>query len=141
MRVSAGIVLVPLVVVIPFIPAGGVTVQLNVAPVIVLLSVTGNEVSPEQMDCGAEENNTVGAGFTVMVNVSVDPAHPLAVATTDSVATIGELVVFVGVKAGISPLPVAPRPIPVFELDQAKVVPITALLKRIGVVIAPLQYI
>jgi hypothetical protein len=62
----------------------------------------------------------------VIVKVFVDPAQLTApfvkVGVTTIVPLIGELPVFVPVKDGISPLPLAPKPIEVFELVQVYVV-------------------
>lgn len=139
-NVWVGMVFVPLVVVIPVIPEGGITVQSNVAPAIVLLNVTAMEVFPEQSVCGAGENKTVGAGFIVIVNVSGGLGQLFAEAITEIVAIIGEVVVFVGVNAGMLPFPLAGNPIPVLEFDHEYVVPTTVLVKTIGTVVAPLQY-
>ena len=64
----------------------------------------------------------LGKGFTVIVKVCevpiqlVDPL--LRVGTTVMVAISGEEVVLVTTKAGISPDPLAPRPIPVWLFDH-----------------------
>ena len=52
---------------------------------------------PEHTVWVAGVATTAGMGFTVMVNVLAGPVHPLAVAVTVTVATIGAPVVFVAV--------------------------------------------
>jgi hypothetical protein len=78
-----------------------------------------------------------GSGFTVMVNVPGVPAQPFAEGVTVIVAVTGLAVVLVAVKAGIAPVPVAPRPMDVALLVQLYVVPLTALVKATGVVLWP----
>ena len=72
-KVKDGMLVEPLVAVMPVIPEGGVLVQL-----IFTLGVTEDNVMavlllPEQMLWLAAEKLTRGAGFTVMVNVSDGP--------------------------------------------------------------------
>ena len=74
-----------------------------------------------------------------MVKVSAVLAQPLAVAITDRVAVIGAVVLFVGVKAGMFPVPVAGNPIAVLEFVQVYVVPLTPFVKTIGLVVVALQ--
>ena len=61
---------------------------------------------------------TVGVGLTVMVKVLVVPEHEPLVGVTVIVLVIGDAVAFVAVNAAILPVPLAPKPIAVFELDQ-----------------------
>lgn len=65
------------------------------------------------------------------------PVHVTLFTVTDAVtetcAVSGELLFeFVALNAGMAPLPLAPKPIEVFELVQAKVVPETGLVKEIA---------
>ena len=60
----------------------------------------------------------VGVGLTVIVNVIGVAEHEPLVAVTVIVLVIGDAVAFVAVKAAILPVPLAPKPIAVFELDQ-----------------------
>lgn len=68
---------------------------------------------------------TVGAGFTVIVNVVGVPVQPLAVGVTVMVALMGELPVLVAVNAGMVPFPLAARPMAVLLFAQLNVVPPT----------------
>ena len=52
---------------------------------------------------------------------------------------MGELVLFVVVKAGMFPVPPAPRPIAVLLLVQAKNVPVTGPLTEVAGTVNPLQ--
>ena len=61
---------------------------------------------------------TVGVGLTVMVKVLVVPEHEPLVGVTVIVPVIGDAVAFVAVNAAMLPVPFAPKPIAVFELDQ-----------------------
>ena len=60
------------------------------------------------------------------------PGHPLAVGVTVIVAEMEAFVPFVVVKEGIFPFPLAPSPIAVLLLVQAKVVPATGPEKVIS---------
>lgn len=112
-RVWAGIDELPLVAPIPVIPAGEVAVQLRVAPEVVLLSVTAADDVPEHITWLVCEKFTVGAGFTVMVNVREVPVQPFADGITVMVATLGESVALSAVNTGRSPIPPEARPIDV----------------------------
>jgi hypothetical protein len=61
---------------------------------------------------------TVGVGFTVIVNVLGAPGQPLADGVTVIVAVTGDVVLLVAVKAAISPVPLAARPIEVVLFVQ-----------------------
>ena len=61
---------------------------------------------------------TLGVGFTVMVKFCAAPGHPFANGVTVIVAVTGALVVLIAVNDGISPVPLAPRPIAVLLLLQ-----------------------
>ena len=54
---------------------------------------------------------TVGAGFTVIVNVCAVPVQPLAAGVTAIVPAIAAAPLLVPVKADILPVPVDARPI------------------------------
>ena len=82
---------------------------------------------------------TTGVGLTVIVNVIDGPLQPLATGVTVIVAVTGALVVFVAVKAAILPVPDAARPMLVLLFVQLNVVPPTAPVKLIAVVVAPLH--
>jgi hypothetical protein len=70
-----------------------------------------------------------GRGLTVIVKVIAVPVHEFAEGVTVMVAVNGLLPVFVAVKAGILPVPLAAKPIEVFELVHEYVVPLTVPLK------------
>jgi hypothetical protein len=55
--------------------------------------------------------STVVEGFTVIVKVRGVPTQPLAVGVTVIVAITGVVPVFVAVKVGIFPVPLAASPI------------------------------
>ena len=61
----------------------------------------------------AIENCTVGAGFTVMVNVLGGPEQPSATGVTVIVATTGIVPVLIALNDAIFPVPLAPNPIEV----------------------------
>ena len=67
--------------------------------------------------------------------------HPFAVGITVIVAITGAVPLLMAVKLGISPVPVAARPIDGVLLDQVKVVPATGLPTVIAEALAPLQYV
>ena len=113
-------------------------VHANVVPGVKLVKFTAAVLAPAQSVWFAT-GATTGVGFTVMVNVVGVPAQPLAVGVTVIVAVTGELVVFVAVKAAILPVPLAARPIDVLLFVQLNVVPATAPVKVIAVVVAPLH--
>jgi hypothetical protein len=54
---------------------------------------------------------TVGAGFTVIMNVIGAPVQPFAVGVTVIVATTGVVPALIAVNEGISPVPLAASPI------------------------------
>lgn len=80
-----------------------------------------------------------GVGLTVIANVLGIPGHPAADGVTVIVAITGVLPVLVAVKAFISPVPLAARPIDVLLFVQLKVVPVTAPVNVIEVVVEPLH--
>jgi hypothetical protein len=82
---------------------------------------------------------TVGAGFTVIVNVIGVPTQPFAVGVTVMVAITGIAPALVAVNEGIFPVPLAPSPIVGSLLVHAKVVPPTGLVKLMAAVVTPLQ--
>ena len=82
---------------------------------------------------------TVGAGFTVTVNVAGVPAHPFADGVTVMVAVMGEVVALVAVNEGISPDPLGARPMAVLSFAQVKVVPLTGPDKFVIGAITPAQ--
>ena len=66
------------------------------------------------------------------------PVHVTLFTVTDAVtetcAVNGELLLeFIALNVGMSPLPLAPKPMELFELAQANVVPETGLVKEIAV--------
>ena len=62
---------------------------------------------------------TVGAGFTVIVKLAVDPEQVPIVGVTVIVDVIAEPVELVAVKEGMFPFPDAPNPVAVLLFDQA----------------------
>jgi hypothetical protein len=74
-----------------------------------------------------------------MVNVVGVPVHPFVAGVTVIVAVIGELDGFVVVKAGMSPEPLAPRPIAVLPFVHVNVVPLTGPDKFVTGATTPAQ--
>ena len=77
----------------------------------------------------------------VMVKLSGVPIQPLAVGVTVIVAVTVVFVRFVATKLAISPLPLPASPIEASLFVQAKVVPLTGLVKLIAEVFSVLQYV
>jgi hypothetical protein len=67
------------------------------------------------------------------------PVQPLAEGVMVMVAVIGPELALVAVNAGISPDPLAARPMAVLLFVQVKVVPLTGPDKEVAVTLAPLQ--
>ena len=82
---------------------------------------------------------TVGAGFTVTMNVAGVPVHPFADGVTVSVAVIGEVVALLAANEGISPEPLAARPMSVLLFIHVRVVPLTAPDKFVIGAVTPAQ--
>jgi hypothetical protein len=97
------------------------------------------DIAPLQITCVAGVATAVGVGLTVIVAVIGVPGQLLAVGVIVIVAVTGVLPLFVAVKDVISPVSEAARPIDVVLLVQLNVVPLTALLKVMAVVLALLQ--
>jgi hypothetical protein len=96
----------------------------------------------EQTICEEGVATASGVGFTNTVAVIDGPGHPLAVGVIVNVTVTGAAVVLVNAPA-ISPLPLAAMPVTatVLSLVQSKVVPLTAPLKTIVVIVAPEQIV
>jgi hypothetical protein len=65
--------------------------------------------------------------------------QPLAEGVTVIVATTAPVPEFVAVNEGISPVPLAARPIAVFEFAQVKVVPVMEPVNAVPGIVAPLH--
>ena len=74
-----------------------------------------------------------------MKKLCAKPKQPFAYGTADIIAITGALVVLIAVKEGIFPAPEPARPIEGWLLLQVTVVPLTALVKFIALVAAPLH--
>jgi hypothetical protein len=59
-----------------------------------------------------------GTGFTVILKLSDEPAHPFADGVTVIVPLCGAFVALVAVNDGMDPVPLPPRPIPVLSFVQ-----------------------
>ena len=81
----------------------------------------------------------MGVGLTVIVKDCGAPGQPAAEGITEIVAVTGALVLLMAVNAGIFPLPLVANPIEVLLFDQLKVVPLTAPVNEIKLVVAPLH--
>ena len=86
---------------------------------------------------------TVGVGLTVIVNVVAVPVQVTPPFVKDGVtvmvAVTADAVAFVAVKEPILPVPMAASPIEVVLFVQLYTVPVTAPVKLIAVVDAPLH--
>ena len=114
----AGILVVPLVVVSPVIPAGGVQLQVIVTGLDVDDMFTGAVGVLEHIVWSAIENCALGAGFTAIEKLCVGPGHVSAIGVTAMVATTGDDVGLDAVKEGISPVPLAANPIDIVLFVQ-----------------------
>lgn len=83
--------------------------------------------------------DTVGVGFTVMINVSDIPTQPAAVGVTMITASTEDTPVLIALNAPTFPIPLAARPTEVFVFDHVYVVPEVALVKLMTSLITPLQ--
>jgi hypothetical protein len=81
--------------------------------------------------------NTLGIGFTVIVNILGVPGQIPLKGVTVIVAVTGALPVLMAVKAGISPLPPAARPMEVFVFVHEKVVPLIVGTNATAFVVNP----
>jgi hypothetical protein len=89
----------------------------------------------------ADDGDTViaGDGLIVMLYEDVVPVQPFAVGVITMVAVIGVAPVFVAVKEGIFPDPLAARPMAVLLFVQVNVVPATGPVRVFKGTFAPLQ--
>ena len=111
-------------------PAGPVQLYVTVPPPGVTTAVRVNDSSVVQLRSPSVlQISTDGVGSTVIVKLFDGPAQPLAVGVTVMCATALAEPLLVAVKAAMSPLPLAAKPILVLSLVQPKVVPATALVK------------
>ena len=84
---------------------------------------------------------TFGVGLTVIVYVTGVPVQPANVGVTVIVPVIGVVPVLVAANAGVLPLPLAARPIAVFEFVQLNVAPEGVLVKEEAATVPPLQIV
>ena len=92
-------------------------VQVYTVPATGPLKVTAAVVAPAQSAWLAIAF-TDGVGLTVIVKLTGSPPQPVELGVTVMVAVIGAVVPLVAVKAGILPVPLAPRPMAVLLLVQ-----------------------
>ncbi len=112
-------------------------VQVNVVPAPTGLETEVNDALTPLQKVWFTMGLTVGVGFTVIEYVNGVPMQALAVGTMVIAALIGAIPLLVAVNAGISPIPLAARPMAVLLLVHVKVVLIpTGLLT--GVIGAPI---
>lgn len=97
---------------------------------------------PEHIVCDAGLATAVGVGFTSTDAVTGLPGHPLAVGVMVKVTATGPDVVFVN-EPLISPLPLAAIPVTVavLSLVQLKIVPLTAPVIPIVVMVLSEQMV
>jgi len=142
----------PVVVIVPVTVYVVVDVGLAVTevPVPALNPVVGVQVyvsapeavkvtdSPSQMVAPLTE--TLGLGFTVIVNEMGFPKHPFALGVTVMVATIGVVPEFVTTKGVMFPFPLAAKPINGLLFTQLYVVLATVdPVNKMAVVVASLK--
>jgi len=84
-------------------------------------------------------NEGLSVGFTVITYDDGIPEQELADGVTVMVAVIGTDPVLIALNPAIFPVPLAARPMAVFEFVQAKAVPETELVKPMAATAAPLQ--
>ena len=119
--------------------------QLNTVPGTVPVKLMVCVGAPLHTVCAAGEADTVGVGFTVMVNEIDGPVHVVLDGPCDTegvtvmVAVTGALPVLTAVKDGMFPVPLAPRPMLGLLFVQLNTVPGTGPLKFTGAVLEPLQ--
>jgi len=115
-------------------------VQLNTVPVTFPVNTIGVIATFEHFVCDEGVATAFGVGLTVTVAVIGVPGQVLAVGVIVNVTVTGEEVVFVSVPL-ILPEPLAAMPVtvPVLFLVQLYVVPDTAPLNTIVVIVFPEQ--
>ena len=91
-----------------------------VPPVLSVVKLTAAVAAPAHLVWSAG-SLTCPLGLTVIVNVWAVPGHPSNEGVTVIVAVTGAVPVFVAVKEGILPVPLAPRPMLVLLFDHEKV--------------------
>jgi hypothetical protein len=91
------------------------------------------------MVCVKGEFVTDGVGLTVMVYVTAEPMQIPIVGTIEIVPVIEDVPEFVAVNDGVFPVPLATKPIAVFEFVHANVAPAGTLANAEAGTIAPLQ--
>ena len=105
-------------------------VQLNVAPAGVLAKVLiGTAVPAQKVKLGS--GVATGNGLTVIVKLLGNPTQVPKVGVTDIVPVMGAAVPLVAPKAGMLPLPLAPKPMAVLELVQVNVAPAGVLANEL----------
>ncbi len=105
MNVCAGIVDPPLVArPVGVIPAGTVIVQLKVVFGTGELNVTGKDVAPLQIVCGAGENETPGVALTAIVKLTGAPVQPFTLGVIVYTKFCVEVPLFTNVIEGIKVL-------------------------------------
>lgn len=82
---------------------------------------------------------TIGEGFTVMVKLCAWPAQLFANGVIVIVAVTAALVVLIAVNDGISPTPLAGKPIEALSLFHVKLLPLIVPVKAITLVAEPLH--
>jgi len=120
-----------------------VPVHAKVVPLGDGTQVTNVVATPEQMVCTKELLVIVGVGLMVTEKPAAVPGQLLKVGSTEIVPTIVPgvlLFVLLGaVQAAMLPVPLAPKPINGFVLDQAKFAPFGLETNAEGVIVAPGQ--
>jgi len=113
-------------------------VQLQSVPLTELEKNTAVDASPLHKIWSAGFTS-IGVGFTMMVNVLGTAGQIPFEGVTVIVAVSTTLPVFTAVKAGISPLPLAARPMDGLLFVQLKLVPLNVPVKATVFVVDPLH--
>lgn len=82
---------------------------------------------------------TEGVGFTVIVYVETVPVQLFAVAVIETIAVTGLDPALIAVKGGISPVPLAARPMDGLEFVHVKVAPDVGLVSGVPATAIPLH--
>lgn len=120
-------------------------VQLNTVPATAPVKAIACVGAPLQTVCAVGVADTVGVGFTVMVNVMGVPIHVVFEGPCDTdgvtvmVAVTGALPVFTAVNEGILPEPLAASPMLGVLFVQLNTVPGIGPEKVTGTVLEPLH--
>jgi hypothetical protein len=113
-------------------------VQLNIVPATALVNTTVEVLYPLHHVWSRIES-IIGVGLTVIVKIPVIPLQLLAAGVIVIVAVTGAVPLLIAVNEGMSPEPLAAKPIDELLFVQLKTVPATEPENRTSVVGSPLH--